>query len=121
MKKEILINCHPRENRVAVMVDGKLEQFFLERGEEQRPLGNVYKGRVTTILHGLGAAFVDIGLEKDGFLPMSETAQSSSLWVVSRGPLPGSDSPGQTNRHLPQDHTERTAAPVAEDHGGVQG
>jgi len=80
MKKEILINCHPRENRVAVMVDGKLEQFFLERGEEQRPLGNVYKGRVTTILHGLGAAFVDIGLEKDGFLPMSETAQSSSLW-----------------------------------------
>ena len=62
------------------MVDGKLEQFYLERGEKQRPLGNVYKGRVTTILRGLGAAFVDIGLGKDGFLPMSETAQSSSLW-----------------------------------------
>jgi ribonuclease G len=80
MKKEILINCNPRENRVAVLVDGKLEQFFLERGEKQRPLGNIYKGKVTTILPGLGAAFVAIGLEKDGFLPMGETAQSSSLW-----------------------------------------
>ncbi|MFH1038906.1 MAG: Rne/Rng family ribonuclease [PVC group bacterium] len=80
MSKEILINCHPRENRVAVLADGKLEQFFLERGESQRPLGNIYKGTVTTILPGLAAAFVSVGLEKEGFLPMRETAQSSSLW-----------------------------------------
>ena len=80
MKKEIIINCNLRENRVAVLTDGKLEQFFLQREEKQRPLGNIYKGKVTTILPGLGAAFVNIGLEKDGFLPMGETAQSSSLW-----------------------------------------
>jgi ribonuclease G len=80
MGKEILINCHPRENRVAVLVDGRLDQFFFERQENQGPLGNIYKGKVTNILPGLGAAFVDIGLGKDGFLPMGETAESSSLW-----------------------------------------
>ncbi|MEA1927992.1 MAG: Rne/Rng family ribonuclease [Candidatus Auribacterota bacterium] len=80
MKKELIINCNPSENRVAVLTDGKLEQFFLQRDEKQSPLGNIYKGKVTTILHGLGAAFVSIGLEKDGFLPMGETARSSSLW-----------------------------------------
>ena len=80
MSKEILINCGSAENRVAVLSDGKLEQFFLERGDEQRPLGNIYKGRVSTILPGLDAAFVAVGLEKEGFLPMRETAESSSLW-----------------------------------------
>ncbi len=80
MSKEIIINCSTGENRVAVLSDGKLEQFYLERGDEQRPLGNIYKGRVSTILPGLDAAFVAVGLEKEGFLPMRETAESSSLW-----------------------------------------
>ncbi len=80
MSKEIIINCGSGENRVAVLSDGKLEQFFLERGDEQRPLGNIYKGTVSTILPGLDAAFVAVGLEKEGFLPMRETAESSSLW-----------------------------------------
>lgn len=80
MTKEIIINCSSGENRVAVLSEGKLEQFFLERGDEQRPLGNIYIGRVSTILPGLDAAFVAVGLEKEGFLPMRETAESSSLW-----------------------------------------
>ena len=77
MSKEIIINCHPNENRVAVLADGKVEQFYLQRDEKQSPLGNIYKGRVSTILRGLGAAFVTIGLDKDGFLPLSEMARSS--------------------------------------------
>ena len=80
MSKEIIINCHPNENRVAVLADGKVEQFYLQRDEKQSPLGNIYKGRVSTILRGLGAAFVTIGLDKDGFLPLSEMARSSSIW-----------------------------------------
>ena len=80
MSKEIIINCHPNENRVAVIADGKVEQFYLQRDEKQSPLGNIYKGRVSTILLGLGAAFVSIGLEKDGFLPLREMARSSSIW-----------------------------------------
>lgn len=79
MHKEIIINCNPCENRMAVLVEGKVEQFYLQRDEKQSPLGNIYKGRVSTILRGLGAAFVSIGLEKDGFLPLSEMAHSSSI------------------------------------------
>ncbi|HOO77628.1 MAG TPA: Rne/Rng family ribonuclease [bacterium] len=79
MKKQILIECHPRETRVAVLAEGRLEQFFLEPGEQQSPLGNIYKGKVCSILPSLGAAFVDIGLEKNGFLSTSETVESSTL------------------------------------------
>ncbi len=79
MKKVILLDCHPNQTRVAVLADGSLEQFFLELGDEQNPVGNIYQGKVVNILPGLGAAFVDIGLEKNGFLSMSETAESSTL------------------------------------------
>ena len=53
MSKEIIINCHPNENRVAVLADGKVEQFYLQRDEKQSPLGNIYKGRVSTILRAV--------------------------------------------------------------------
>lgn len=104
MRKEILINCNPCENRVAVLADGKLEQFFLQRDEKQRPLGNIYKGKVTTMLPGLGAAFVNIGLEKDGFLPMTEMARSSSIWEeIDEEPSPqGNRSAKKTIRTIEQ-------------------
>lgn len=99
MGKEILINCHPRENRVAVLVDGQLEQFFLEREEGQSPLGNIYQGKVTSILAGLGAAFVNIGLEKDGFLSLGELAESSSLRRASAGEEPEVKTGEKAPRH----------------------
>jgi len=97
MSKEIIINCHPNENRVAVLADGKVEQFYLQRDEKQSPLGNIYKGRVSTILRGLGAAFVTIGLDKDGFLPLSEMARSSSIWEDEI-----EDEPDQRNQRGPK-------------------
>jgi len=97
MSKEIIINCHPNENRVAVIADGKVEQFYLQRDEKQSPLGNIYKGRVSTILRGLGAAFVTIGLEKDGFLPLREMARSSSIWEDEI-----EDEPDQRNKRGPK-------------------
>ncbi|MCX6349821.1 MAG: Rne/Rng family ribonuclease [Candidatus Aureabacteria bacterium] len=81
MIKEIIIDSHPRESRVAVLIDGKLDWFFLERQEGRRSLANIYKGKVNNILPGLNAAFVDIGTGKHGFLPMDETAESSTLWA----------------------------------------
>jgi Rne/Rng family ribonuclease len=80
MTKEIIIDSHPRESRIAVLIDGKLDWFFLEREEGRRQLANIYKGKVANILPGLNAAFVDIGTGKHGFLPMDETAESSTLW-----------------------------------------
>ncbi len=70
MAKEIIANVEPYETRVAVLDDGALVNFFLERGE---PLaGNIYKGRVANVLPGMEAAFVDIGLERNAFLHVGD-------------------------------------------------
>ena len=74
MKREIVINASALEVRVAVLEDGVLTEFHLERKERQGLVGNLYKGKVTRVLPGMQAAFVDIGLEKAGFLHVSDFA-----------------------------------------------
>jgi len=66
--QDILINIEAGERRVAILHDKKLEWYFVERIAEKRIVGNVYKGVVTSVLNGMGAAFVDFGLGKNGFL-----------------------------------------------------
>ncbi len=72
MRKEIIINVEEDESRVAVLEDRQLVQLFTERPSEQSIVGNVYKGRVNSILPGMQAAFVDIGIEKAGFLHVDD-------------------------------------------------
>ena len=72
MKREIIINASPLEARVALLEDGALSEFYLEREQRGGLAGNIYKGRVTRVLPGMQAAFVDIGLEKAGFLHVSD-------------------------------------------------
>ena len=72
MSKEILINVEPQEKRVAVVSDGELEEFYIERPQDKTIVGNIYKGRIEAVLPSIGAAFVDIGLPKKGFLYLSE-------------------------------------------------
>lgn len=72
MSKEILINIEPQEKRVAVVCDGKLEEFSIERPQDKTIVGNIYKGIIEAVLPSIGAAFVDIGLPKKGFLYLSE-------------------------------------------------
>ena len=70
MAREILANVEPFEVRVAVIEDGVLVGLLIERGE---PLaGNIYKGRVASVLPGMEAAFVDIGLDRNAFLHLSD-------------------------------------------------
>lgn len=70
MGKDILVSVDPFEVRVAVLEDGVLSSIQVERGE---PLaGNVYKGRVASVLPGMEAAFVDVGLERNAFLPLAD-------------------------------------------------
>ena len=66
--QDILINCSPRETRVAVLVDGILEDLHIERVASRGLVGNVYMGRVLRVLPGMQSAFVDIGLERTAFL-----------------------------------------------------
>jgi ribonuclease G len=66
--KLIVINSAPYETRVATLESGILVEFLFERGEDRNIIGNIYKGRVIRVLPGMQAAFVDIGMEKAGFL-----------------------------------------------------
>jgi len=72
MSKEILINIETQEKRVAVVHEGRLEEFSIERPQDRTIVGNIYKGRIEAVLPSIGAAFVDIGLPKKGFLYLSE-------------------------------------------------
>jgi ribonuclease G len=72
MSKEILINVEPQEKRVAIVNDGRLDEFYMERPGDKTIVGNIYKGKIEAVLPSIGAAFVDIGLPKKGFLYLSE-------------------------------------------------
>ena len=73
MKKIMLINAlEPEESRIAVLEDEVLEEFYIERRSRQQTVGNIYKGRVVNIESSIQAAFVDLGIKKNGFLYVSD-------------------------------------------------
>ena len=72
MKQEIYIISTPQESRIALVEDGLLAEFLIERKEERGVVGNIYKGKVARVLPGMQAAFVEIGMEKAGFLHASD-------------------------------------------------
>ncbi|MEX1040035.1 MAG: Rne/Rng family ribonuclease [Pirellulaceae bacterium] len=73
MKKEMLINVsQPEECRIAIVEDGVLEEFYLERTSQDNYVGNIYKGVVVNLEPGIQAAFVDFGVGKNGFLHISD-------------------------------------------------
>jgi ribonuclease G len=76
MSKEILINIEPQEKRAAIVNSGRLEEFYIERPQDKTIVGNIYKGKIEAVLPSIGAAFVDIGLPKKGFLYLSEIEYS---------------------------------------------
>lgn len=80
-KEEILINVTPRETRVAVIENGVLQELHLERTLSRGIVGNIYKGKVVRVLPGMQAAFVDIGLEKNGFLHAADIARNDPAFA----------------------------------------
>jgi ribonuclease G len=83
--RELIINSEPLEKRVALIVDGRLEKFEIERESDNRMVGGIYKGRIKNLDPGLKAAFVDIGYAKNAFLhywDMLPAAADSSVEVV---------------------------------------
>ena len=68
MERELLVECTGDQTRLAVVEDGELAEFYIERKGHEKLVGNIYKGRAANVLPGMEAAFVDIGMEKNGFL-----------------------------------------------------
>ena len=108
MRKEIIINSSPHEIRIAMLEDGELVELLVESADAKRIVGNVYKGKVTSVKPGLQAAFVDIGLERAGFLHASdlEHDDSDEDGPESAAPAPSGGGRGgppgrRRQRHVP--------------------
>src|SRR5580658_7994141 len=72
MSKEMVISANPHETRVAILEDGQLFEIYVERQKEFALVGSIYKGKVTRVLPGMQSAFVEIGLDTDAFLYVSD-------------------------------------------------
>jgi ribonuclease G len=78
MSVEILINASLSETRVALIEQGLLQQIYIERNNRRGPVGNIYFGKVVRVMPGMQAAFVDIGLEKAGFIHAADIMVKSA-------------------------------------------
>jgi ribonuclease G len=73
MSRELIVSVNGREKKIAIVENDRVTEFYIERGEENQGIvGNLYKGRVMRVLPGMQSAFVDIGLERDAFLYVSD-------------------------------------------------
>ena len=73
MAKELVVSVNGREKKIAIIENDQVTEFYIERGEENQGIvGNIYKGRVMRVLPGMQSAFVDVGLERDAFLYVSD-------------------------------------------------
>ena len=137
MNKEMIISSGDHETRVAILEDDQVVEVFIERENQRGVVGNVYKGRVNKILPGMQSSFIDIGLERDAFLYVSEVVNTVEEFerlagddedepVVAlgtppqrplrrprptRGPGPQRPSPWRTARSLPPPRSAPTARP----------
>jgi Rne/Rng family ribonuclease len=78
MTKELFVSSTPHETKVGLVEDDQLAEVYLERENEYTLAGSIYKGRVTRVLPGMQSAFVDIGLERDAFLYVSDFMELQS-------------------------------------------
>src|SRR4051812_42928462 len=91
MKKTILVSADRGETRVAVLEtkskgsDQQVAELYVERRGRRSIVGNIYKGKVDNVLHGMEAAFVDIGLERNGFLHVDEIVTADGKAAPRRG------------------------------------
>ncbi|MEE9552043.1 MAG: ribonuclease E/G, partial [Gammaproteobacteria bacterium] len=82
MSEEILINVTPQETRIAVVENGMLQEVFIERLQKRGLVGNIFKGRTSRVLPGMQAAFIDIGLERTGFLHTSDIIAATDGYIT---------------------------------------
>ncbi len=78
-EKLILVNIGPVEKRIAILNKGEFSDFFMERESKEHYAGSIYKGRIKSVLPGIEAVFVDIGLSKNGFLHVSDVIDKSAV------------------------------------------
>jgi ribonuclease G len=122
MQKSIIINADPKETRVAILEDKQLVELLVERPDERRIVGDIYKGKVNAVLPGMQAAFVEIGLAKTAFLHASDLSASLGEDIdlldddAEPGDGGGGGRPGGGSRGRPRRRPRRENTPKIEDH-----
>jgi Rne/Rng family ribonuclease len=120
MTKELFVSTTPHETKVGLVEDDLLAEIYLERENEYTLAGSIYKGRVTRVLPGMQSAFVDIGLERDAFLYVSDFMELQDEDEVEEiptnlGPAQPYQSPAH-NEGQPSLPEARSAPPASESH-----
>ena len=110
MNKKMLIESDPHQTRVAILEHDRLAEIFIERHHQLGVVGNIYKGRVNRVLPGMQAAFVDIGLERDAFLYVSEVIDPMANFDPSEDGAEGEDMADSADEDV--DSTKDVDAPM---------
>ena len=103
MTKEMFVSSNDHETMVAIVEDDQLTELFVERERHRGVVGNVYKGRVSKVLPGMQSAFVDIGLERDGFLYVSDVVNTIEEFERLSGGDDEDDEEHTARRESPSD------------------
>src|SRR5882757_2665581 len=114
MSKELVISSNRHETRVAILEDDQLVEVYFQRSNEYSLAGSIHKGRVTRVLPGMQSAFVDLGLERDTFLYVSDFFEENEEYDKITGPAeekPARNNGGFTRRDGRTERPERTDRP----------
>jgi len=129
MSKELVISAASHERRVAILEEGQLVEIYIEREKEFALVGSIYKGRVTRVLPGMQSAFVDIGLDGDAFLYVSDVFENLEDYDHDHGHVPSPQAsippaaalvealPGES---LANAHSSDAVAPASADESAQQ-
>jgi ribonuclease G len=113
MSKEMIISSNAHETRVALLEDDQVAEIFIERERQRGVVGNVYKGRVSKVLPGMQSAFVDLGLERDGFLYVTDVVATFEEFDRLETDEDDPPSPSAMAGHAPPSHSGSGQAPAA--------
>ena len=123
MAKEICISSTPHETRLAILEDDQLAEIYYERENEYTLAGSIYNGRVTRVLPGMQSAFVDIGLERDAFLYVTdflELEDQEETDELERATASSPNQPPREVRHGGARNGQRNDRPAREPRPGVE-
>src|ERR1051325_11085556 len=112
MTKEMIISSNGHETMVAILEDDLVAEVFIERERHRGVVGNVYKGRVSKVLPGMQSSFIDIGLERDGFLYVADVIDTVDEFERLDA---GDDEEGANGRDKPRDKPEQKPDQKIED------
>jgi len=120
MSKELFVSSTPHETKVGVVEDDLLAEIYLERENEYTLAGSIYKGRVTRVLPGMQSAFVDIGLERDAFLYVSDFMELAEAEEVDEIPTNRSFQEPRDSGHQRESHHPAEVRPAITDFNATE-